>query len=47
MEEIMDDLCKILIEQITKAIEERDLDAAEIYSRILQRVQSQSIVATR
>lgn len=34
----MDNLCKILIEQITKAIEERDLEAAEAYSRILQRI---------
>jgi len=34
----MDNLYKMVINHLTKAIEERDLEAAEVYSRILQRI---------
>ena len=34
----MDNLYKIVIEKLTQAVQERDLEAAEVYSRILQRI---------
>lgn len=34
----MDNLYKMVINHLTRAIEEHDLEAAEVYSRTLQRI---------